>query len=90
MNMQDPVLDRRARLELAQLEAAERRTQALIDQRSPANTPEMRVRVWEKLHQVRLPRDPEHAVLVIVAQQTGMDLAEIQEVQRQRAQPPAA
>jgi hypothetical protein len=90
MNMQDPVLDRRARLELAQLEAAERRTQALIDQRSPANSPEMRVRVWEKLHQVRLPRDPEHAVLVIVAQQTGMDLAEIQEVQRQRAQPPAA
>ena len=90
MNMHEPVLDSHARLELARLEAAERRAQALFEQSSPANSPETRVRVWEKLHQVRLPRDPGHAVLVIVAQQTGMDLSEIQEVQRQRANPPLA
>jgi hypothetical protein len=90
MNSHDPLLDHRARIERAQLEAAERRTQALIDQRSPDNSHEARVRAWEKLHQVRLPKSPEHAVLVIVAQQTGMALADVQEVQRQRAHPPAA
>jgi hypothetical protein len=84
----DPLLDHRARIERAQLEAAEKRTQALIDQRSPQNPPEARVRAWEKLHQVRLPKDPSHAVLLVVAQQTGMALADVQEVQRSRAEPP--
>jgi hypothetical protein len=88
VNSHDPLLDHRARIERAQVEAAERRSQAMLDQRSPGNAPEARVRVWEKLHQVRLPKDPAHAVLRLVSQQTGMSLAEVQEVQRQRAQPP--
>lgn len=88
MNTHDPVLDHRARLERAQLEAAERRSQAIIDQRSPDSSPEVRVRVWERLHQVRLPKNPEHAVLLVIAEQTGMHLSEIHEVQRLRAQPP--
>lgn len=88
----DPVLDHRARLEQAQFEAAQRRDRALIDQRSPENSPEARVRIWETLHQVRLPRDPAHAILPQVAEQTGLDLADVLEVQRLRAQPvdPAA
>ncbi len=87
MSSHDPLLDHRARIERAQLEAAERRTQALIDQRAPDSPPEARVRAWEKLHQVRLPTDPGHAVLLVVAQQTGMALAEVREVQRQRTRP---
>ena len=90
MNPHDPLLDHRARIERAQLDAAERRRQTLVDQSSPQHSNEARVRTWEKLHQVRLPLSPEHAVLVIVAQQTGMALADVQEVQRQRAHPPAA
>ena len=78
----EPIIDHRARLERIQFEANERRERALIDQRSPDNTPEMRVRVWERLHQVRLPKDPAHAILPQVA-----DLSDILEVQRQRAQP---
>ena len=81
----DPVLDHRARLELHQLEAAERRERALIDQRSPDNSPERRVSIWENLHQVRLPKDPTHAILVLVAQQTALKLDDVLEVQRQRA-----
>jgi hypothetical protein len=88
MNSQDPTLDHRARIERARLEAAERRTQSIADQRSPHNSHDQRVRAWERLHQVNLPRDPTHAVLRVVARQTGMALAEVQEVQRQRAQPP--
>lgn len=87
MNAHDPLLDHRARIERAQLEAAERREQSLIDQRSADNSPDTRVRAWEKLHQVRLPKDPAHSVLRVVAKQTGMTLADVQDVQRQRAQP---
>jgi hypothetical protein len=90
MNSHDPLLDHRARIERAQLEAAERRRQALVDQSSPQNSHDARVRTWERLHQVRLPKNPEHAVLVVIAQQTGMTLADVQAVQRQRVVPPAA
>lgn len=85
MNSHDPLLDHRARIERAQLEAAEKRAQSLLDQRSTDNSPDTRVRAWEKLHQVRLPKDPEHSVLLLIAQQTGMTLADVQDVQRQRA-----
>jgi hypothetical protein len=87
MNAHDPLLDHRARLERDQYEAAERRTQAIQDQHAPGNSPDTRVRIWEKLHQLRLPKDPGHAVLRIVARQTGMSLADVQEVQRQRVLP---
>jgi len=87
MNSHDPLLDHRARIERAQLEAAERREQSLIDQRSTANSLDTRVRAWERLHQVRLPKDPAHSVLLLVAKQTGMTLNDVQDVQRQRAQP---
>jgi hypothetical protein len=88
MNSQDPVvIDHRARLERAQHEAAERRTKALIDLRSPDNSPALRVRAWERLYQVRLPKDPAHAVLSIVARQTELALADVLEVQRQREIP---
>lgn len=51
----------------------------------------MRVRIWEKLHQVRLPRSEKHAILRMVADHTGLALSEIQDVQRDRAAavPPA-
>ena len=81
--------DFRARAERAAREAAERREQALVDQRSPDNTHEARVRIWERLHQVRLPKDPAHPILALIAKQTGMKLAEVREVQSARIPPPA-
>ncbi len=90
MNQHDSLLDFRARMERDQLDAAERRARALNDQRSPENSNDARVRVWERLHQVRLPKDPGHNVLQLIAQQTGLALAEVQEVQSIRARPPAA
>ncbi len=80
----DPILDHRARLERNQFEAAERRDRALIDQRSPENSPDARVRIWERLHQVRLPKDPAHPILAQVATSTGLQMEEVLEVQRQR------
>lgn len=82
------MLDHRARIERAQLDAEERRAQSFFEQRSATNTPAQRVRAWEQLHQMRLPKDPAHAVLKVVAKQTGMAVADVQEVQRQRVRPP--
>jgi hypothetical protein len=87
MTNPEPILDHRARFERLQFEAAERRERALSDQRSPENSPEIRVRIWENLHQVRLPKDPSHAILRLVAKQTSLDIAEVLEVQRLRAEP---
>jgi hypothetical protein len=79
------ILDHRARREQIEEEAARRRERALLDQRSPDNPAQVRVRIWEQLHQVRLPRDPSHAILPKVAQQTGLTLADVLEVQRLRS-----
>jgi hypothetical protein len=85
----DFIQDFRAQAERRRLEAEQRRSQALIDQSSLVNSPETRVRIWERLHQLRLPRNPDHAILVQIARQTQLRLADVQEVQRQRAQPRA-
>ena len=90
MSNHDPLLDHRARLERAQFEASERRDRARVDQSSPRLTPAERVGVWERLHGVRLPKDPAHAILRQVALNTALQLADILEVQRLRAQPVVA
>ena len=84
MNMHDPILDHRARLERDRLDAEERRAHALVEQRSVANSPEARVRIWERLHHLRMPRSPAHAILLVIAKQTGLDLAVVHQVQQDR------
>ena len=90
MTAHEPMLDHRQRLERAQFEAAERRDRARIDQSSPRLTAAERVGVWERLHGVRLPKDPAHAILRQVALNTALQLDDILEIQRQRAQPVSA
>jgi hypothetical protein len=87
MNTFDPVLDHRARIERARLDAEDRRARALHEQIAPEYPPEARVRAWESFHQVRLPKDPAHAILRVVARQTALDLNQVLEVQRQRMLP---
>jgi len=87
MNTPDAFPDFRARAERAAREAAERREQALVGQRSADNTNDARVRIWERLHQVTLPKDPAHPILTLIAKQTGMPIAAVREVQMQRAVP---
>jgi hypothetical protein len=87
MSTFDPMLDHRARLERDQFEAAERRGRTLVDQSSPQNSPAARINAWERLHDLRLPKDPAHAILAHVAEQTALPLADVLEVQRLRAQP---
>jgi hypothetical protein len=90
MDNPELMLDHRARAERARLDAEQQRQRSLTDQRDDANTPEVRVRIWERLHQVRLPKSPSHAILGKVARDTGLGLDAVLEVQSQRAMPPAA
>jgi len=73
------------RLAHEEFERAEKRRQELAEQRSDLNPPDVRIRAWEKIHQLRLPSDPAHPVLDVIAISTRLTLAEVQEEQRARA-----
>lgn len=88
--MGETVADYRARVAEHQNERARRRQEELLEQTSMQNTPAMRIRVWERLHQIRLPRNPAHRVLEIIAADTELSLEQVHEEQRARLAPPAA
>lgn len=85
MNKEDIFLDYRARAELLRIKSEQLRQDALDGQCDPGKAPELRVRIWEELHQVRLPANPSHAILAVIAEQTGLELPVVLEVQRLRA-----
>jgi hypothetical protein len=80
----DPVdpAERQAREEY---ERAEKRRQELVEQRSELNPPDVRVRTWERIHQLRMPSDPAHPILEVIATSTRLTLEEVREEQRMRA-----
>jgi hypothetical protein len=82
----DPTMDFRARLAHQQAENAERRKFDLAEQSSRLKTAEERIRIWERLHEVNLPRDPEHRLIAIIAANTGLSAAEVRDEQRRRAE----
>lgn len=81
----DPMLDYRTRLVQSQAEAAERRRMDLAEQCSRLKTAEERIRIWERIHEVTLPRDSEHRLLDIIAANTGLSTADIRDEQQRRA-----
>lgn len=72
------------RLALEEHERAQKRQLELAEQQSDLNPPGVRIRVWEKVHALRLPGDPGHPVLRVIALGTGLTLAQVQEEQRAR------
>jgi hypothetical protein len=79
------VREHRARIALEERERADRRQLELAEQRSDLNSPEMRIRAWEKVHELRLPTDATHPVLDVIAIATRLTLAQVHEEQRARA-----
>jgi hypothetical protein len=73
------------RLAQEEHDRAEKRRQQLAEQCSDLNPPDVRIRTWEKLHQLRLPSDPAHPILDVIAVSTRLTLAEVREEQRTRA-----
>jgi hypothetical protein len=81
----DPMMDFRARLVHQQAEAAERRRVDLAEQSSRLKTAEERIRIWERIHEVNLPRDPSHRLVEIIATNTGLTSSDVKEEQQRRA-----
>ena len=86
----EPNADFRARIARRQAEAAEVRQRELLEQASVVNSPDLRIRIWERLHEVTMPRDADHRLLGVIATQTGLTLAQVQAERENRANPPAA
>jgi hypothetical protein len=78
------------RLAHEEFERAEKRRQELAEQRSELNPPGVRIRTWERIHELRMPSDPAHPILDVIALSTGLTLQEVREEQRARAAPGAS
>lgn len=83
----EPNADFRARIARRQAEIAEVRQRDLIEQASSINTPDRRIRIWERLHELTMPRDASHRLLGVIAAQTGLTVAQVQAEQHNRANP---
>lgn len=81
----DPMMDFRARLVHQQAENAERRRLDLAEQSSRLKTAEERIRIWERIHEVTLPRDSAHRLVDIIAANTGLTDADVRDEQQRRA-----
>lgn len=79
--------DRRAQFEHEQQQRIEERKQQMALLSSPLSSADERIRLWEKLHALDLPRSPAHKLLPIIARQTEIDLAQVLEVQQRRFAP---
>jgi hypothetical protein len=84
------MMDFRARLVQQQAETAERRKMDLAEQSSRLKSAEERIRIWERIHEVTLPRDPAHRLVEIIATNTGLTDADVRDEQQRRATQRAA
>jgi hypothetical protein len=80
----DLIADYRARLASQKAEADERRKTALAEQVSALNTPDHRIRIWERLHEIGLPRSPDHPLIRVIAAHTALTLVEVRAEQTRR------
>ncbi|HEY7888394.1 MAG TPA: hypothetical protein VIC29_09240 [Steroidobacteraceae bacterium] len=83
----DPTAGYPARIVREQAEEAERAQRERIEQSCELNTPATRIRAWERLHRLTLPRGSAHSVLSVVAEATHLTLEEVREEQRRRLEP---
>lgn len=73
------------RLLREQEERAEKRRLELAEQRSDLNPPEVRIRTWERIHGLRLPSDPDHPIVDVIAVSTRLTIEEVHKEQQLRA-----
>jgi hypothetical protein len=79
--------ERRAQIEHQNQERAAERQQQIALQSSPLSGPEERIRLWEKLHALNLPRSAQHKLLGVIAEQTNLSIQDILDAQQRRVAP---
>lgn len=75
---------RRAAIEF---EARERRRQQLAEQVAIQHTPGQRIQIWERLHELSLPKKANHPLVRIIATDTELTIEDIRDEQRRRQTP---
>lgn len=80
----EAIAEHRARVLVEEHERARRRELQLADQRSSLNPPKARIQAWEKAHGLRLPADPKHPILKVIAVDTELSLKQVLEEQEAR------
>lgn len=78
------VEERRARIEQEESIARAERHRQLEAQRSMMSSAPERIRLWEKLHKLHLPRNADHKLLPIIARETDLTVLDIQHEQARR------
>ncbi len=78
--------DYRTRMAILQAQALEQWQKQLAEQSSVLNSPSDRIRVWERRHQIELPRDPGHRLIKLIAANTGLSAEDVYAEQRLRAE----
>ena len=81
------VSEYRTRVALEQLQADDRRRAELSELTAITNTPDARIRAWERTHGLSLPRGAAHPVLNSVAAATRLTLEQVHAEQRRRLEP---
>ena len=76
--------EHRERLALEEEERERKRTNQFEELRSEVNSVPIRIRAWEKMHGLRLPSDPAHPILRVIASTTGIPLSCLREEQQAR------
>ena len=80
----DPMEHRRKVQQAANDRAAQRNSE-LEAQASPAKDPRERIGIWEQLHALRLPLAAGHVLVMVIANQTRLTVAQVHEEQQRRA-----
>lgn len=81
----ETIADYRQRRALAELERAELKRADLAEQHSAVNSVDVRIRAWEKAHGLRMPSDPKHRALQVIAAATQLALADVLNEQGRRS-----
>jgi hypothetical protein len=84
----ESVAEHRERLALQQADRLERRERDRLEQRSLELTPEQRLHLWERLHQLRIPASLKGTLGSVIANDTGLSLDQVRAVLHARANPP--
>src|SRR5262249_79610 len=77
--------EHRLRVQRAAAERAALRDIEVESQASPGKDPRERIESWERLHALRLPGAPGHALVRVIARQTRLTVGEVHEEQQRRA-----
>jgi hypothetical protein len=68
-----------------ELEMFKRRTAAALT--TPHFDPERRIRLWESMHGLHLPKSSDHRLLELIAEKTDLTVEQVREEQLRRRQP---